>query len=98
MRPEGMQCGVCDVPEQAKNSCENTVALEAVNELFEGFLDSLGNKEARGVLRAVAARVARPAPSSTVVPIRGQPVDLAAPLAARAWLQERLPGWMARHG
>lgn len=90
--------GVLRVPETAKKTVENGVALEALNEIVEAYFDFSGNKEARGVMRALAARVATPVQSPKVVPMRGRAEVTSDQLAAKAWLQERLPVWLHRHG
>jgi len=69
--------------------------MAALNEVMEAWFEYIGHKQSREYLRAIAARVATPAPE--VVPIRcAEKVKHA--LAAKVWLQSRLPEWLARHG
>jgi len=78
------------------------VALEALNEVLEAWLEFAGNKQSRQFLRALSARMAAPIPAeSRVIPIRTPPVpasDPATALAAKVWLEKQLPGWLSRYG
>lgn len=70
------------------------VALEALNEVIEAWLEFVGPKAARGFLKVLGERLSRP--PSNVVRLRRREVQ--ATPEVRAWLLEQLPKWLVRHG
>ena len=84
-----------DTAPEKLNEAE-ALALTALSECVEAFLESSGSKGAREFMRALASRVATP-PEDTVVSIR-DPKAANRVIAARVWLQRKLPGWLARYG
>lgn len=89
---------VCNMPDRAVDTENSDVAMEALNEIMEAWLAFSGNKQSRQFLRALAARLASTGESENIVPMRPPPRKPERTLAAKAWLQQRLPGWLARHG
>lgn len=69
--------------------------MAALSEVVEAWMEYVGPKEARGLMKVLAARAATPA--STVVGIR-QAADARHALNARTWLQGRVLVWLMRHG
>jgi hypothetical protein len=87
------------VPQRVPKEVEaDPVAMACLNEMMEACLEYAGHKGARGILRCIAARVATATSAeSDVVPIRGSERAQHV-LAAKVWLQGRLPDWLSRYG
>lgn len=85
------------MPETAVKPDDGPVAMEALNEIVEAWLDFAGNKQSRQYLRSLAARVAIPVDGQKVVALRPE-VGAQTSQAAKAWLQQQLPGWLSRYG
>jgi hypothetical protein len=82
------------VEEMKRLAGADPVAMAALNEVLEAFLSHLGPKASREYLRAIAGRIES---DPSAIPIRN-PTSAADTLAARAWLQQRLPSWLTKHG
>lgn len=71
--------------------------FEALNVLVEVYFRAIGQKEAMRHLRLLAAELVEAQPLK-VVGIREGIRETREQREARAWLQDRLSIWLARHG